>query len=146
MAAVLGAGTLIGRAFALRGEFVEWWWIRKLYSPDAAERRAAAEKLVDLRCLRAVPHLIAAVRRNQEEDIRHKTISVPNQEMSIDIVQVRFATPLLLALWKLGEPALDRIRAALARENQAGGNSDSRLVRLLEEFLAPDRPSFLPMP
>ncbi len=69
-----------------------------------------------------------------------------NGDLSQDGVQVRCATPLLLALWKLGEPALDRIRIALAREKQAGENSDGRLVRLLEELLAPGEPPLLPLP
>ena len=144
--AVLASATLGGGAFAARGAVVEWWWIGKLRSPEPAERRAAAEKLVAMRSLRAVPHLIEAVRRDREEEIWHDAILVSNEEMSLDIVQVRRATPLLFALWKLGEPALDRIRAAHARESEAGENSDGRLIRLLEEFLLPGEPSLLPLP
>src|SRR5262245_34435502 len=108
--AALGAATLAGGAYAARGAAVEWWWIRKLRSPEAAERAAAAEKLVELKSLRAVPHLIEAMRRDETEEIDHLT------PLSLRSGPVRPATPLLLALWKLGDPAVPALRGALEKE------------------------------
>jgi len=148
-AAALGTAILLVGAFAARGAIVEWWWIGKPRSPNAMERTAAAEKLVELRSVRAVPYLLEAVRADKTEDIqgfvlrtyRYRPLGITKH----DNRSARAATPLLLALWKLGEPALGRIAAALEKEKRATPDYASRMERLLGELLDRRSPSLVPM-
>ena len=135
--AVLGAATLAGGAYASRDAAVEWWWIWKLRSAGSGERNAAAEKLVQLESLRAVPHLIEAVRRDGTEEVLRSWVRVyPPAGSKFRVhsnVKLRAATPLVLALWNQGDPAVPALRAALEREKQA--DSNGRMVKILKELL-----------
>jgi len=139
IAAALGTAMLLGAAFAGRGAIVEQWWIWNLRSPEAADRYAAAEKLVELKSARAVPHLVEAVRADKTEDIRkfvvRKYRPVSTKGRRHDNVSVRAATPLLLALWNIGEPAIGRLEAALEEEQKATPDYSSRMERLLGDLL-----------
>jgi hypothetical protein len=145
LAAVLGTAVLVGGAFALRGAIVEWWWIGKLRSPDAVERNAAAEKLVELGSVRAVPHLVEAVRADKTEDIRSFWVRSYHGGPAHDSVHVRAATPLLLALWSLGEAAIGGLEDALEKEKRGTPDYGSRMERLLGELLDRRSPSLVPI-
>jgi hypothetical protein len=74
---------------AFRRSMVESWHLRQLESGDAAERRAAAEKLGALRSTRAVPALIKALGGADDELV--KTIIVAAREIGSEAAAVAFA-------------------------------------------------------
>jgi hypothetical protein len=61
-AAVAGALVLLAAVFALRGWIREEWYLRKLGSGDGEAKRLAAEKLGELKSIRAIPVLAGLVR------------------------------------------------------------------------------------
>ena len=60
---------IIALAIVQHDAIVDWWWLRKLRSPDAATWQEAAEKLAERRSLRAVPDLLRIIRERPEERI-----------------------------------------------------------------------------
>jgi len=136
IAAALGTAMLLGAAFAGRGAIVEQWWIWNLRSPEAADRYAAAEKLVELKSARAVPHLVEAVRADKTEDIRGFVVRTYRRSGARhDNRSVRAATPLLLALWNMGDTATGGLEAAIEKEKKATPDYSSRMERLLGDLL-----------
>jgi hypothetical protein len=91
-------------AYLERGHFVDSWWIWRLRSADRTTRNAAAEKLAERKCLRAVPHLVKVIAEDSEEGI---TEVESGTMFTTD--RYRIATPLILALWRMGEEALPDI-------------------------------------
>jgi len=106
---------------------VDSWWMRKLLSTDRETRNLAAEKLAERKCLRAVPEILRLIAADAEEEVvwyapMHKPgkpefTRLPGPPVEDPRrVDVRYATPLVLALWNMGEDAIPVIeKAALDR-------------------------------
>ena len=99
-------------AYLGRGYLVDSWWIWKLRSTDHTTRNLAAEKLAKRGCLRAVPEMVRAAAADPKERI----FFGPSPEGLADRRTHRYATPLILALWNMGEAAIPAVEKA-AGEN-----------------------------
>jgi hypothetical protein len=110
--------------FAGRGYLLDSWWIWRLKSADRATRNLTAEKLAERKCLRAVPEIMSLIVEDHTESIHVATfLDFTTWDYSVS----RYATPLILAIWKMGKEALPAI------DNSACTiDSDVRIQRILQ--------------
>lgn len=103
-------------AYLGRGHLEDSWWIWRLGSSDRVTRIEAAQKLAERKCLRAVPRIVSLIGEDPGEKIRtvttwgRGTIGETVYEKKED--RYRTATPLVLALWTIGEEAIPAIERA----------------------------------
>ena len=102
------------------------WLMWRLHSSDRETRNAAAEKLAERKCIRAVPGIVRAIAQDPSEDIR--VMEVPHgREGSA----MRYkASPVARALRGIGEPAWPALKRFLADERL-----DARTRRILKRIV-----------
>jgi hypothetical protein len=66
-AVVIGLAVLAAAGIALRGEAVAQWHLWRFGSGDPEIRREAAARLGELRCRRAIPHLVERMWRDRND-------------------------------------------------------------------------------
>jgi|SRR5882762_10111875 len=101
----LSAGSLC--VIAARSWLLESWYIPRLRSPDESTRLHAAERLGEMKSLRAAPHLIHAIEAEAREAAR---FTPDSEDVCVSL------TPLLFALYSIGPAALPCLRNALEDE------------------------------
>jgi hypothetical protein len=144
--AMAGAAT---SAYLGRDHLLDSWRIWQLGSSNRATRILAAEKLAERRCLRAVPEILKRI----EEDTGEGTMTViafggftPTRMSDEDVEFVggfatpreehRTASPLVLALWNMGEGALPAIeRTARDRKDRLQGLRDQEEIMHAQRFI-----------
>jgi hypothetical protein len=115
-------------AFVGRGYFVDSWWMWKLRSPERRTRDQAVEKLVERKCLRAVPAIFTLIIRvGSEESISTTT----REDAQLRPIEYWFATPLILALWNMGEEALPAIEVCA---RHSGGPWGAEILRTFQDL------------
>jgi hypothetical protein len=102
-------------AFRSRGALYEEWLICRLSSSNREARNAAAGKLAELECLKAVPRIIDLIRGDDQERLEWKVESPK---------WVRYLTPLLHSLHRMGAGARDQLEEALREERKRLGSND----------------------
>jgi hypothetical protein len=137
-AALAAFAVLAGAAYASRDVVREHWYIFRLHSTDRDTQTAAARQLAALRSLRAVPHLLEAIRRDDREGVVEiatveHVLTVNGACKSFDRT-IRLATPLVFALWQIGDGALPSITSAMDDE------TDERMRRTIRVLLDRNEP------
>ena len=126
MAAVLLA------AAALKGPLLEEWSIRRLKSPDPYERRAAAERLGELRSTRAIPALIdEAIRLDDKPFYGERfepVIPIATAAANALVAIGPPAIPAILELFKNDDRKVLAVAAELLRELSPDGRALRRHV------------------
>ena len=104
------------------------WWMWQLRSPDRLTRHEAAQRLAGRECLRAVPAIVELIAEDPKEDATtHVTLGrgrviacgprVDGNASSVKVSEFYdsyiSATPLILALWNMGEDAVPAIEKAM---------------------------------
>ena len=142
MLIVAACATAGAAAYGGRGYLEDSWWIWKLGSKERLTRMEAAVALAETKCVRAVPRIVDAIARDPEEGITTTTSLLVTERSDKGAPRdwERFeqdeATPVVFALWDMGEPALPALRrCAEARD------PDPRMQRILERLL--DRSALL---
>lgn len=100
---VVAVAATVASAYLGRGYFVDVWWMWKLRSTDREVRMGAAQRLAERKCLRAVTAIMALIHEDDEECVSlHQGAGET----------WRAASPLVLALWQMGEEAIPTIARA----------------------------------
>ncbi len=106
--AAAGLVVLVGTAIAAKSWIVEEWYIRRLERGSLDEQVAAAERLAELRSVRAVPALLGALRT----ELRRRCSSLPVNSMGMvsfigdpDNLLGERGVRIRKALVKIGKPA-----------------------------------------
>jgi hypothetical protein len=139
------AVTLLAGTLAVTGVFAwkaknylqDSWWMLRLGSEDAPTRVAAAQELAERNCLRAVPEIVRLVALDAREDVLWHIEPNPTAACGSDFRRYRTSTPLVLALWDMGEGALPTIERS-ARRLVAGG--EKKMRRIFQELRNRDEP------
>ena len=105
LALAMAAGSVC--AIAARSWFLDSWYILRLRAADESTRVNAAERLGEMKSLRAVPYLIRAIKAEAREAVR---FSADSEDVCVSL------TPLLFALYSIGPAALPCLRNALEDE------------------------------
>jgi hypothetical protein len=98
----------------------------------------AARQLGGLKSLRAVPHLLEAIRRDDREGIVEiatvERVRTDNGACKSFDRTIRLATPLVFALWQIGDGALPGLKSSMDDER------DERMRRILATILDRNEP------
>jgi len=121
----VGVVVLVAAGFAAKGRIREEWYIHQLQSANEETRLHAAERLGELKSLRAVPELIRMLRANGDEGWFRRGES--------DIVHF---TPLAHALYRVGDGALPM----LVDWARSGGGGAHDLATIALAIRSPEVP------
>ena len=115
LAAIAGIAVVCSFAFTCRERIRELWYIHRLSSADERTRAAAAERLADLKSVRAVPYIMQALREERRGPDPPQVVQFPNG-MRVARRQLFASSPLARALYRLGkgcEEARDRMEQVM---------------------------------
>ena len=119
-ATIVGLGVVAAFFVAAKEPIEEYWQIHRLKSPDEATRLAAADRLAEMKSLRAVPYLIEAIRAEKREHFETYVAMwdsfKPRRSGSEEHLDF---TPLAHALCRIGPESRILIEKAIAREFKA---------------------------
>ena len=132
--AALGVCVVVACAVVFRDVAVEQWYLWKLDSHDEATRLLAAEKLGELKSVRAVPRLIELIEEEEREKVSLWASSLGHSG-GIESRSGISLTPILYALYEIGPVALPAVQRAIDIERK----KPLELVSIRIAWQSPDR-------
>ena len=120
--------------WALRGVFLEFWFVGKLDAEDEETRLEAADRLAGLRSLRAVPKLVDMIVDDEREmavwdELVLRGFDGQGPDYALRLQGV---TPLLHALYRIGPGVEPLVKSALQRRRKTADPRTRRRIDAVE--------------